>query len=86
MEKITSFCIDHDILEKGMYISRIDGDIITYDLRMVKPNYGTYLDNDGLHTFEPVSYTHLDVYKRQLECSAQDDEKIKEMLQHYHLI
>ena len=42
MEKITSFCIDHDILEKGMYISRIDGDIITYDLRMVKPNYGTY--------------------------------------------
>ena len=40
MEKITSFCIDHDILDKGMYISRIDGDIITYDLRMVKPNCG----------------------------------------------
>ena len=70
MEKITSFCIDHDILEKGMYISRIDGDIITYDLRMVKPNCGTYLDNDCL------LYTS----------SAQDDEKIKEMLQHYHLI
>lgn len=59
MEKITSFCIDHDILEKGMYISRIDGDIITYDLRMVKPNYGTYLDNDGLHTFEHLFATYV---------------------------
>lgn len=59
MEKITSFCIDHDILEKGMYISRIDGDIITYDLRMVKPNCGTYLDNDGLHTFEHLFATYV---------------------------
>ena len=33
--KITSFSINHDILEKGIYISRIDNDIITYDLRFV---------------------------------------------------
>ena len=43
MEKITSFCVNHDILPKGMYISRVDGDIITYDLRMVVPNGGIYL-------------------------------------------
>ncbi len=59
MEKITSFCIDHDILGKGMYISRIDSDIITYDLRMVIPNCGTYLDNDGLHTFEHLFATYV---------------------------
>lgn len=65
MKKITSFCIDHDILDKGMYVSRIDGDIITYDLRMVKPNCGTYLDNDGLHTFEHLFAT----YVRNSKCS-----------------
>lgn len=59
MEKITSFCINHDILQKGMYISRIDGDIVTYDLRMVVPNCGTYLDNDGLHTFEHLFATYV---------------------------
>ena len=29
MEKIKSFTINHDTLEKGLYISRIDNDIIT---------------------------------------------------------
>ena len=38
MKQIASFCIDHDLLEKGMYVSRIDGDVITYDIRMKKPN------------------------------------------------
>ena len=59
MEKITSFCVDHDHLEKGMYISRIDGDVITYDLRMVKPNQGGYLKNAGLHTFEHLFATYV---------------------------
>ncbi|MGX8850465.1 S-ribosylhomocysteine lyase [Amedibacillus sp. YH-ame10] len=59
MNKITSFCIDHDILKKGMYVSRIDGDVITYDLRMVVPNAGTYLENDGLHTFEHLLATYV---------------------------
>lgn len=59
MKKITSFCIDHDILDKGLYISRIDGDIITYDLRMVKPNIGPYLENAGLHTFEHLFATYV---------------------------
>ena len=38
MEKIASFQVDHRKINVGMYISRIDGDIVTYDLRMVKPN------------------------------------------------
>ena len=52
MKMIKSFCVNHDVLQKGMYISRIDGDVITYDLRMVVPNQGPYLENAGLHTFE----------------------------------
>lgn len=59
LKKITSFSINHDTLEKGMYISRIDGDIITYDLRFVKPNVGPYLENDGLHTFEHLFATFV---------------------------
>lgn len=59
MEKIKSFCVDHDVLEKGMYISRIDGDIVTYDLRMVKPNTPPYLENAGLHTFEHLFATYV---------------------------
>ena len=35
MKKIASFTINHDTLEKGMYISRIDGDIVTYDFNIL---------------------------------------------------
>ena len=59
MNKIKSFCVDHDCLEKGMYISRIDGDVVTYDLRMVKPNTPPYLENAGLHTFEHLFATYV---------------------------
>jgi S-ribosylhomocysteine lyase len=59
MDKIQNFLVDHDTLEKGMYISRIDGDIVTYDIRMVKPNTPPYLENAGLHTFEHLGATFL---------------------------
>lgn len=59
MEKIASFCINHDRLDPGLYVSRQDGDIITYDLRMVKPNQGTYLEDDGLHSFEHLFATFV---------------------------
>ena len=59
MKQITSFCNNNDILKKGMYISRIDGDVITYDLRMVEPNKGSYLNNAGLHTFEHIFATYV---------------------------
>ncbi len=44
MEKITSFCVDHDLLKRGVYVSRIDGDITTYDIRTRIPNGGEYMD------------------------------------------
>ena len=59
MRKITSFCVAHDVLLKGMYISRVDGDVITYDLRMVTPNQPPYLDQKGLHTFEHLFATYV---------------------------
>ena len=44
MEKIASFQVDHTKFGVGLYISRIDDDIVTYDVRMVKPNGGVYLE------------------------------------------
>ena len=58
MEKIASFTINHDTLEKGMYVSREDGDVITYDIRMKKPNGGEYLDMDAAHTLEHLFATY----------------------------
>ena len=63
MQTIKSFEVDHRKLEKGIYISRIDGDIITYDLRFVKPNSGSYMDNETIHTIEHL----LAVYARNSE-------------------
>ncbi|MBE7012787.1 MAG: S-ribosylhomocysteine lyase [Ruminococcaceae bacterium] len=59
MKKIASFTINHDTLTKGMYISRIDGDAVTYDIRMKLPNGGDYLDCDGAHTFEHLFATYV---------------------------
>ena len=57
MKKIASFEVNHDVLQEGMYVSRIDGDIITYDIRMKKPNQGEYLSNGAMHTFEHLFAT-----------------------------
>ena len=57
MKKIASFALNHDVLQKGMYLSRTDGDILTYDLRMRVPNQGDYLDNAAIHTFEHLFAT-----------------------------
>lgn len=57
MEKILSFTIDHDVLERGVYVSCIDGDVVTYDIRMKKPNMGDYLSTSTLHTFEHLFAT-----------------------------
>ena len=58
MKKIASFTVNHDKLEKGMYVSRIDGDVVTYDIRMKKPNGGDYLNNGAMHTFEHLFATY----------------------------
>ena len=50
MERITSFSVDHTKLTKGVYVSRIDGDLITYDIRMTDPNVEPALDPKAAHT------------------------------------
>ena len=59
MERIASFSVNHDVLEPGLYLSRIDGDCITYDVRMKKPNGGEYLSNGAMHTFEHLFATYV---------------------------
>ncbi len=58
MKKIARFTINHGTLEKGMYISRIDGDVITYDIRMKKPNGGDYFQMSAAHTVEHLFATY----------------------------
>ena len=59
MEKIASFQVDHTKFGVGMYISRIDGDAVTYDVRMVKPNGGVYVSSPSLHTIEHLFATFV---------------------------
>ena len=58
MQTIASFQIDHDVLTPGMYVSRVDGDVVTYDLRFKRPNAGDYLENGALHTIEHLFATY----------------------------
>ncbi len=58
MKRIASFSVDHDKLKKGMYVSRIDGDVITYDIRMKLPNGGDYLPVPAAHTMEHLFATY----------------------------
>lgn len=59
MEKIASFTINHDTLTEGIYISRLDGDITTYDLRFIRPNTPPFLEQKALHTIEHLFATFL---------------------------
>ena len=57
MKKIASFCVNHDKLLPGIYLSRVDGDVVTYDIRLVKPNCPPYLPNPVMHTIEHLFAT-----------------------------
>ncbi len=59
MKKIASFTIDHTILPKGMYVSRVDGDVTTYDIRMRRPNVEEVLTNGSIHTIEHLFATYV---------------------------
>ena len=59
MEKIASFQVDHTRLTPGMYTSRTDGDVVTYDVRFIKPNTPPYLDPPVLHTIEHLVATYV---------------------------
>lgn len=59
MERIRSFCVDHDKIGKGIYVSRTDGDIVTYDLRTRIPNGGDYMDSVTMHSMEHMFATYI---------------------------
>ncbi len=59
MKQIKSFEVDHTKIVEGVYISRVDGDITTYDMRTRKPNMGEYMDNATMHTFEHLFATYV---------------------------
>lgn len=59
MKRITSFSVDHDRIVPGIYISRIDGDITTFDLRTRTPNSDDYMDNITMHSVEHMLATLL---------------------------
>lgn len=59
MLKVASFSINHNLLTPGLYLSRRDGDISTYDLRFKRPNAGDYLANGALHTLEHLMATFV---------------------------
>lgn len=58
MKKIASFTINHNTLNPGVYVSRVDGDITTYDMRFVKPNTPPFLPNPVMHTIEHLFATY----------------------------
>ena len=57
MERIASFSVDHRKIKPWVYISRVDGDVTTYDMRMRKPNTGDLVDNATLHSLENLFAT-----------------------------
>lgn len=92
--KNASFCTDHRKFAEGLYISRIDGDITTYDMRMRKPNGGDYMDNVTMHTFEHMFSTYVRnmcpdvIYFGPMGCQTgfylllrnSDDKKVAELI------
>ena len=59
MEKIASFTIDHTILPKGMYLSRVDANTVTYDIRTRRPNVEDVMENGAIHTLEHLFATYV---------------------------
>ena len=59
INRIQSFSINHDTLTEGIYISRTDKGVVTYDLRTRKPNKGDYMDNVTMHSLEHMFATYV---------------------------
>ena len=59
LTRIASFSVNHDFIDEGIYISRIDGDITTYDMRTRKPNMDEYMDNLTMHSVEHLFATYV---------------------------
>ena len=67
MEKITSFTINHLLLQPGVYVSRKDpvgGTIVTtFDLRMTSPNEEPVMNTAEVHAIEHLGATFLRNHK-----------------------
>ncbi|MBQ9531522.1 MAG: S-ribosylhomocysteine lyase [Eubacterium sp.] len=59
MKLTPSSDIDYNILKKGIFLSKIDDDITTYDIRMKEPNRETVLTNSAIHTIEHIFKTYV---------------------------
>lgn len=63
MKKIPSFTINHNLLKRGIYVSRKDevgGEVVTtFDIRMKEPNREPALHPGALHTIEHLAATYL---------------------------
>ena len=59
MKTIQSFTVDHDKLLPGLYLSRVDGDAMTFDLRTRRPNGGEYMDDLTMHSVEHLFATFV---------------------------
>ena len=63
MEKITSFTIDHNRLQPGLYVSRVDAigeeRVTTFDLRLTSPNEEPVMNTAEVHTIEHLAATFL---------------------------
>ena len=67
MEKITSFTINHLLLQPGVYVSRKDpvgGSIVTtFYLRMISPNEEPVMNTAEVHAIEHLGATFLRNHK-----------------------
>jgi len=63
METIKSFTVNHLNLLTGLYVSRVDrvGDqpVVTFDLRMTRPNEEPVMDTAAVHAIEHLGATYL---------------------------
>ncbi len=59
MKRIASFEVDHNVLTEGVYLSRKDGDVTTWDIRFVKPNTPPFLEMPAVHTIEHLFATFV---------------------------
>ena len=73
MEKIESFKVNHELLKRGLYVSRKDygNDKViatTFDIRMKEPNKEPVMNTAEVHTIEHLGATFLrnhPVYKNE---------------------
>ena len=75
MEKIESFQVNHELLKRGLYVSRKDYDnktnevmATTFDIRMKEPNREPVMNIAEVHTIEHLGATFLrnhSIYKKE---------------------